>query len=347
LVDMTNDQWRQIRALRAVPPGLAGSPDQMERRHVLQSSLAQAEELWAAAEVAGPRSRALPLFYTLSQASRAICAAWSQAEKWQPDSHGLKRPSRTPPADVTEYACQQTTDAKGSFRMLAAATASPGFRGTATVAKLWASIPGFPAPATFIGALPRCEYLHPTPDVTLGPTIKTYTRPTQAVIYGDGATVAERLRPFAIADNCKVVGAEATTAGATALHGVIVAFPDAHGQPRPLWDIADRAPRGSEPLFMTPYVLRPPIGTGRDQPPTQLLTLWALLFNLSELTRYYPALWVAALDPDESPIAVTLEHGLDLALAMAPGLINKALQTGPVELRISQADPPDDGDTAA
>jgi hypothetical protein len=38
---------------------------------------------------------------------------------------------------------------------------------------------------------------------------------------------------------------------------------------------------------------------------------------------------VQALDPDASPAAVTLEHGLDVALQRAPDLISSAL-SGPV-----------------
>ena len=45
------------------------------RRQVFQSALAQAEELWDAAAVVGAASRPLPLFYCVSQAGRAVCAA--------------------------------------------------------------------------------------------------------------------------------------------------------------------------------------------------------------------------------------------------------------------------------
>src|ERR1700729_4560762 len=67
------EQWRSVRHRRAEPPALAGQAD--DRRQVFQSGLAQAEELWDAAAVAGPASRPLPLFYCISQAGRAVCAA--------------------------------------------------------------------------------------------------------------------------------------------------------------------------------------------------------------------------------------------------------------------------------
>jgi hypothetical protein len=62
------------------------------------------------------------------------------------------------------------------------------------------------------------------------------------------------------------------------------------------------------------------------------MTLWALLFCLSELARYYPDTWVGALDPDRSTAAVTLEHGLDIALERAPELIAGALHGPSLEI---------------
>jgi hypothetical protein len=61
----------------------------------------------------------------------------------------------------------------------------------------------------------------------------------------------------------------------------------------------------------------------------------ALLFCLSELARYYPDVWVGALDPDRSRAAVTLEHGLDLALEQTLALINEALH-GPIYERMPE-----------
>jgi hypothetical protein len=69
--------------------------------------------------------------------------------------------------------------------------------------------------------------------------------------------------------------------------------------------------------------------SSRKLPPSEFLTLWALLFCLSELARYYPDTWVYALDPDRSPAAVTIEHGLELALERTPALNSQALD-GPI-----------------
>lgn len=66
------------------------------------------------------------------------------------------------------------------------------------------------------------------------------------------------------------------------------------------------------------------------------MTLWALLFNLSQLTRYYPASWAAVRNPDESPIAVAIEHALEVALELMPRLVASALH-GPIPALVAQA----------
>jgi hypothetical protein len=75
--------------------------------------------------------------------------------------------------------------------------------------------------------------------------------------------------------------------------------------------------------------VRPKVGTDLIGPPSEFLTLWTLLFCLSELARYYPDTWVGALDLDRSTGAVTIEHGLDITLERAPTLIREAL-SGPI-----------------
>jgi hypothetical protein len=62
--------------------------------------------------------------------------------------------------------------------------------------------------------------------------------------------------------------------------------------------------------------------------------------------------WVSALDPDSSVAAVTLEHGLDIALERAPALIAEALR-GPMsalireELRRQRQETLDDAESPA
>src|SRR4051812_28939544 len=85
----STEAWRALRGSRANPPRRAA--ESVERKGVFQAALAQAEELWSAASAVGTASRPLPLFYCLSQAGRAVCAAWDETESWQPRAHGLGR----------------------------------------------------------------------------------------------------------------------------------------------------------------------------------------------------------------------------------------------------------------
>ena len=71
--------------------------------------------------------------------------------------------------------------------------------------------------------------------------------------------------------------------------------------------------------------LRPAI-CGTEDPPSLLVTWWAVLFGLSMLARYHPVEWVAALDPDSSAEAVVLELALNVALEVVPELVLEAVQ---------------------
>jgi len=81
--------WRSLRRRRASPPAAANSPD---RGATFRSALEQAEQQFRAASFVDYDSRALNVFYGLSQAGRAVAAA-SRAlhgNDWILQGHGLK-----------------------------------------------------------------------------------------------------------------------------------------------------------------------------------------------------------------------------------------------------------------
>ena len=87
------EELGRVRALRASPPGLATDGD---RRRVFGAALEQFEQLLRAAEVSGPASAPLPLFYALSQAGRAIAAArMTDPQRWDYFGHGIWHPRST------------------------------------------------------------------------------------------------------------------------------------------------------------------------------------------------------------------------------------------------------------
>jgi hypothetical protein len=85
--------------------------------------------------------------------------------------------------------------------------------------------------------------------------------------------------------------------------------------------------------------LRPAL-SGSQEPPSPLLTWWALLFALSMLARYHPAKWATALDRRQSPAAVELERAMDLAVEAVPHLVLNAIAPKPVLLPPFPSVPP-------
>jgi hypothetical protein len=59
-----------------------------------------------------------------------------------------------------------------------------------------------------------------------------------------------------------------------------------------------------------------------------LMLWWCLLHALSQLARYHPAEWTAALDPDNSQWAVPIEQMLSTALGVVPRLVLNTLAPG-------------------
>ena len=320
-----NEHWRQIRQLRSRPPGGAGHDP--TRRSVFQAALAQSEELWEAAKVAGARSRALPLFYALSQGGRAVAAAWSPGNEWQPRGHGLTReePKGIDGLQfVAEYAVAVTARAHGAFRMVAEATASELFVGYATVAELWASMPLWPGSRALLGGRPGCLRIQRVRPVQQPPSVVDLLSPRFGQIDIPPGAAPGVLRRYPTARGFKLAG---TGPGGSHHRSSVVSFPDDTGAKRSLDDVAFADQ--TESRLPEVFHLRPAVGTGAGEPPSQLMTLWALLFAFSELTRYYPAHWVGALDDDRSEAAVLLDHGLELALDLVPRLMASALSLGP------------------
>jgi hypothetical protein len=322
---MTSSDWRAVRALRADPPAGAGRDDR--RRFVFQSALTQAEELSEAASIVGPASSPLPLFYSLSQAGRAICAAWIPKGPWQPKSHGLTG-TEPPRGDPLSLRVSVTDDALGAYSMVASATASATFSGSVSLAELWATLPEFPTPSDVVGEAKKIILIERTtaasnePDPFMRALDQSRGR---LILSVERQELEEELAAYPTTRGFEVEEVEDTMLGMTHL---VLRFPDEAGHHRSLWEIGDSLP--SEDRARRRFAIRPQIGQGPDPPPSQLLTLWALLFGLSRLARYHPDHWVRALNPDRSPIAVHLEHGLEVALRRLPSLVVAAASGRPI-----------------
>ena len=86
-IDPQIDRAR-IQALRASPPGLAAASG--ARRRVFGAALGQWDALLGASAEVAPTASPILLFYALSQAGRAACAATISGQPWRTAAHGLR-----------------------------------------------------------------------------------------------------------------------------------------------------------------------------------------------------------------------------------------------------------------
>lgn len=186
MAERTGHVWQDIRALRAAPTGLA--VNDKGRRALLSAALGQAEELATAAKAVSYAASPLPLFYSLSQAGRAIAAAHQQG-RYEITGHGLhfdvasKLPGRdstmlqrtlhstvagpSPRPEKTCRHCGEITAAAGNpakqaFQVVAEAVGSPRLSGETTLGALWAANPDLmhlPVPAEFGEWLPALDHI--------------------------------------------------------------------------------------------------------------------------------------------------------------------------------------------
>ena len=133
-----DDVWREIRALRSAPPGLADEP---ERRAVFGAALQQSQELMAAAEQVGFASKPLPLFYSLSQAGRAITAARMAGSTWEIRGHGLRIGLAGDDVSLATVTPTPFEDGSDAYGLVSAATGSEVLATRVTLAQVWASMP--------------------------------------------------------------------------------------------------------------------------------------------------------------------------------------------------------------
>ena len=315
--------WNGIRLTRGNPPGAARSDD--DRRTVYRAALQQFEELFESANSAGPASRPLPLFYALSQAGRAIAAARA-GDDWNFHGHGLTLAWE---GDLLHRCVKR--QGRGAFGVVADATSSPPLDDPVEVGALWSSLPDLADTPLPDPEWPLALYFWPHELMAARQALIPRAGPIKAAVplgwAGEDAFI-EVLSAYPTA-------ADVTLDSAAGKLPITIATPrgdgllrswqgfDEHGQP--IREMDDIAPVYR---FQNERWLRPSIGS----PSTilsPLLTWWALLYAFSIFARYEPAAWVAALDLDQSPIAVHLADALEEAMSAVPHLVLDALLGSP------------------
>lgn len=316
--------WNGIRLTRGNPPGAARSND--DRRTVYRAALQQFEELFESAGAAGPASRPLPLFYALSQAGRAIAAARA-GNDWNFHGHGLTLaeehdllPSRVVP--------QVTRRGDGAFGVVRRATGSPPLDDPVEVGALWSSLPDLADTPLPDPEWPLALFFWPYELFADQRTILPRPGPIKAAVplgWESEDAFVELLSKYPTAAGVTLDSPPGTTLPLTIETprgpGLLLSWSAYNEDGQQIRTTDDVAPVYR---FQGERWLRPELGSPAATL-SPLMTWWALLYAFSIFARYEPAAWVAALDLDESPIAVHLADALDEALAVVPQLVLEAL----------------------
>jgi hypothetical protein len=328
--------WQRIRVLRARPPARVEG----ERAGVFVSALEQAEQLMHAAAEVGPAASPLLLFYAISQAGRAIAAAQLN-DPWRLSGHGLKAPGAADPSTgllrrvVKPDGAQASKVRRQSFAGVAEATGSGQLTSDLELGAVWSAIPELMVP------LPQ----PPLEDETWKRPLRVFRpivdpahqmladmRPLELLI--DGLPDADRdtLLRY-LGDYPTAVGAYMWQTPGMPEDSIVNQI-SPQGRPLPVFSWPD-IPTNIQLRAQHLNTIAPdyrkrgtrlllPRAGGKDTL-SPLMLWWALLFGLSSIARYDPELWIAALDVNDSHLAVPIEAALDAALEALPELILDAL----------------------
>jgi hypothetical protein len=345
----STDPWGDLRALRSDRPGFAATDP--ARGAVFDAAVEQCEQLLRGAATLGYASRPLNLFYGLSQAGRAITAAWSPPQfgsqhSWRLVGHGI---TATPlDLDPDALAVQDSgkplpdTSSKPlpSFTAVARTLGSATLQRPAKFVDLWAYLPEAaerPAPGddTRWGPL-RLEpgtqitdqpyhakvlgiWSHNWPNEQLSQWVKQGMALNDHIAMALAAHYPDAPPPYVkdleVPFHTGWFGTRAAVLFLVELGGIT----DTLGQ-RWFYDTMGTDYRGAQYWF-------PSVGGQRLHP---LIVWWAVLYTLSMLARYEPQCWADMIRVNTSPWAVPLEHLLNTALDALPEVIVAALSAPPV-----------------
>ncbi|HEY1688793.1 MAG TPA: hypothetical protein VGF95_07990 [Solirubrobacteraceae bacterium] len=307
----------RLQAMRAAPPALA--KDSGARRRVFGAALGQWDALLAASASVVPAASPILLFYALSQAGRAVCAAHTSGQPWQSRGHGLSIGNLGKPLGETLVRPEGGSDS--SFAMFCKALKASPLSESTTLGALWAanmkleSVEGLG-----LGMPGALELSVIAPSYMGGPSLHAQLGGDLAAnLPADSAAAAaevgERLHEYPGAATGLVVNTQGTSITPQGTEPrVEISWRDSNGKPVPIDQIAP-----DEGNF-----LRPQLNQAGDTLPA-LALWWATLLTLSSLARYHPEQWNDALDRDKAVTAVPIEEALNIGREMLPWLLITAL----------------------
>lgn len=329
--------WQRLRGLRSSPPGFAAR--NRERRDVFNTALEQAEQLARRADVLGPQTRPINLFYGLSQGTRAIAAALEPDDNsyWL-TNHGVDHVGSLD-RSLCSIQVQETDRPGGAFTKLASLLNSPGLPDPVQLGDLLAALPLHLPPSSWSDR-PR----------SIG--VRHLNQSSAAVLVNSPSV-------FAATGNWPVL-ADAQNGSLEDSRAVLARYVDEHYpslrgmQPRPdgyaqLYvgqegmqfnlksELADhvgsdaaRAKTLDDRTFRVAEGRQalPRFGSA-SEPCHPTVVCWAVLWTLSMLARYAPVRWAKALDVSKSPDAVALEEVLQDSMMLVPWCLVDALDAVP------------------
>lgn len=304
----------------------------------------------------GYASRPLNLFYGLSQAGRAIAAAWSPPGfsepgtndmAWQLAGHGIKVVGSTldDPLDQIKLADHpgkplplQSDKRLFAFPAVARVLGSESLLRPTPLVELWAALPeaiGRPAPGDDgrWGPIRITWDEHPSGQDMITQAVQTWTHnwPIDQLWQWreDSATLNQNVA-MAILMHYPTIRPP--------LPSEVPYQNEFFGQRGSLllsWLMSGAGDVRDRRLFIELMVERYrheqwafPQVAGQQLHP--LMIWWAVLYTMSMLARYHPEAWALAIEVDRSPWAVPLEHLLDQALEALPEVIFHALAYEPL-----------------
>jgi hypothetical protein len=326
--------WLRLRVLRSAPPGLAARSS--KRAKIMSAALDQAEQLARGAAQIGPETKPLLLFYSLSQAGRAIAAVHLK-ERWELTAHGLTWLGPSAPVGLLERHVAAHPLPTGSFQRVAEAVGSDSLSASVELGAVWSAIWELAYPAlpfrkpewrtalwveesTFANGPGRLHGSHLTlilgglNDISSVQAIQDELGHYPSAQGGVPQTISADPRDIVVTE---------------ALFGT-----DAQG-PAVVWEAEDSTVAAVDALrnrVAPPYqgsgtrALIPQLPNGDWLKPIMLW--WLLLFGFSNAARYEPKLWTEALDVNRSPLAVPLESAMEEAIVSVPHFILEALTGG-------------------
>lgn len=321
----TGPSWAQnvIRLTRSDPPGQAGSDK--ARRGNYAAALQQFDELLAAAAAAGHASRPLPLFYALSQAGRAIAAAYGQGGII--DGHGLTEDRTVMGADPLLRKVKRSPRKNDAVTAVCQALNCPDPFGSVgspmELGAAWAALPELNVflPGWKSRWLPALRVLNKGAGPEHGLDVEidlrvTTTAPRQrsAVNHGSYPTLP------AGSEFKREPAAKREIPMSSELRIGTVSWP-ASVSSQTAFDVSYSASNTLDRWLL-------PAASGSNQAFTPLTAWWVLLFGLSIFARYDPALWVSTLNLDRSRRALPLQLLLDRALDVMPEVVADTLLSG-------------------